>query len=330
VDSGITVVPDQAVVDRILCEIAVPDARTLSGVVLAERIVRGNDPQCRSADLSRGRDSLIAIDTDAGASDNRDPRLGGEYEVIPPFQRPLALPETVQRRLNAYALAASAAGVSVLALSGPAEAKIVYTPTHVVMNSSNDIYHPLDLNNDGVKDFSFAAYHETGMSSQFAFLRCRSLGTNSVLGGPTSARRWGDAAAFPPGIHIGAGRPYANHNTMARAGIFTDGSSIQGPWANGGKGVKDRYLGLKFAINGKTHYGWARLNVRLGRLDSEVYIKATLTGYAYETIPDKAIITGKTKGKDVITLQPASLGRLAQGPSGLQAWRGRNSVAPTR
>ena len=196
------------------------------------------------------------------------------------------------------------------------------------MNSSNDIYHPLDLNNDGVKDFSFAAYHETGMSSQFAFLRCGPLGTNRVLGGPTSARRWGDAAAFPPGVHIGAGRPYANHNTMARAGIFTDGSSIQGPWANGGKGVKDRYLGLKFAIDGKTHYGWARLNVKVG-YSFEVYMKATLTGYAYETIPDKAIITGKTKGPDVITVQPGALGHLARGAFGLSAWRGRSSVAAT-
>jgi hypothetical protein len=35
---------------------------------------------------------------------------------------------------------------------------------------------------------------------------------------------------------------------------------------------------------------------------------ATLTGYAYETIPNKPIITGKTKGPDVITLDPATLG----------------------
>ena len=38
-----------------------------------------------------------------------------------------------------------------------------------------------------------------------------------------------------------------------------------------------------------------------------------LTGYAYETIPNKLIITGKTKGPDVITAQPGSLGHLAQG-----------------
>jgi hypothetical protein len=50
-------------------------------------------------------------------------------------------------------------------------------------------------------------------------------------------------------------------------------------------------------------------------------IEATLTGYAYETIPNKPIIAGKTKGPDVITLEPATLGHLAQGASGISAWR---------
>jgi hypothetical protein len=30
-----------------------------------------------------------------------------------------------------------------------------------------------------------------------------------------------------------------------------------GPWVNGGKGVKNRYLGIKFKINGRFHYGWS-------------------------------------------------------------------------
>jgi hypothetical protein len=46
-------------------------------------------------------------------------------------------------------------------------------------------------------------------------------------------------------------------------------------------------------------------------------INAILTGYAYETIPNEPIIAGKTKGSDVITVQPGtmsdSLGGLALG-----------------
>lgn len=60
-----------------------------------------------------------------------------------------------------------------------------------------------------------------------------------------------------------------------------------GPWND----VKNRYLGFKFQIKGKSHYGWARLNVTGSGLGT---IVATMTGYAYETIPNKAIVAGKT------------------------------------
>ena len=51
-------------------------------------------------------------------------------------------------------------------------------------------------------------------------------------------------------------------------------------------------------IDGQIHYGWARLSVQ------NVYrgIYDTLTGYAYETIPDKAIITGQTHDSAKATL----------------------------
>ena len=67
-------------------------------------------------------------------------------------------------------------------------------------------------------------------------------------------------------------------------------------------------------------------------------IKAILTGYAYETIPNKAIITGKTKGPDDAgveesnttpsrpTRKPGSLGLLAMGAPGLSIWRREESM----
>jgi hypothetical protein len=84
---------------------------------------------------------------------------------------------------------------------------------------------------------------------------------------------------------------------------------------------------LRFQIKGKTHYGWARLNVSVHKLS----IVATLTGYAYETIPNKSIIAGRTKGPDDMeqpdaalttpTPEPATLGALAMGARGLSIWR---------
>jgi hypothetical protein len=86
---------------------------------------------------------------------------------------------------------------------------------------------------------------------------------------------------------------------------------------NGGKGVKNRYLGLKFKIKGRFHFGWARLAVKT----THKPFTAILTGYAYETVPGKGIIAGKTKGPDVTTADPASLGHLAAGASAIPDWR---------
>ena len=49
---------------------------------------------------------------------------------------PRQLSDSLHHRLNAYALAAGAAGVSLLALAGPAQARIVYTPGHVTFGGS--------------------------------------------------------------------------------------------------------------------------------------------------------------------------------------------------
>jgi hypothetical protein len=54
--------------------------------------------------------------------------------------------------------------------------------------------------------------------------------------------------------------------------------------------VTNRYLGLKFKIDKKNHYGWARLSVQ----QQGGQIIATLTGYAYETVPGKGIRAGQT------------------------------------
>jgi hypothetical protein len=102
-----------------------------------------------------------------------------------------------------------------------------------------------------------------------------------------------------------------------------------------------RYLGLKFQINGETHYGWARLNVQVNTTKLTIYSR--LTGYAYETTPNTPIAAGQTHSASEIgtlaspqvtghhspvasgyaseTPALASLGLLAQGSQGLAAWR---------
>jgi len=55
-------------------------------------------------------------------------------------------------QLTAYALAAGTAGVSVLALSVPAHAEIVYTSVHQSIGRNGTLL--LDINHDGIIDFT--------------------------------------------------------------------------------------------------------------------------------------------------------------------------------
>jgi hypothetical protein len=103
----------------------------------------------------------------------------------------------------------------------------------------------------------------------------------------------------------------------------TSRTHTSGNWPN----VRNRHLGLKFQIHKKTHYGWARLSVKTSKMP--IQMTGTLTGYAYETIPNKPITAGKTKGSDVTTVSSASLGHLAAGASAIPAWRVRQPAATT-
>ena len=54
-------------------------------------------------------------------------------------------------------------------------------------------------------------------------------------------------------------------------------------------GKQQRYMGIKFKLNGKFHYGWVKLSHN--KLDDEV----TLDAYAYNKLPEQGIIAGKTE-----------------------------------
>ena len=64
------------------------------------------------------------------------------------------LSDSIHHRLNAYALAATAAGVGVLFSGQPTEAKVVYTPADHWLPLNRTLH--LDLNHDGVNDLDCA------------------------------------------------------------------------------------------------------------------------------------------------------------------------------
>ena len=110
---------------------------------------------------------------------------------------PCKLSDLLHHRLNAYALAASAAGVSLLALADPAQAKIVYTPAGVTFGgtpcgSGSDVgNYSLDLNHDGIADFEFgwSGSGGSGCSSGRNDLVVQPTGSNGVAGSSNWAFR---------------------------------------------------------------------------------------------------------------------------------------------
>jgi hypothetical protein len=226
----------------------------------------------------------------------------------------------LDQRLLAYASAATAAGVGLLASSQLAEAKIVYTAANVTIPANSTV--TLDLNNDGVADFTF--YN----SSYFGSARRKPLGLYRdelrITPSNTANEVWAVesqsvecAAALPSGVKVGPGAAFQPGGFMWEvAGDYTNQFSARCQWNHRTHGA---FLGLKFMVNGETHYGWAHVTVGS---------TTVLNGYAYETVPNQAIATGKSSGPvaelDVPTSpgpKPATLGMLAQGSRGLSIWR---------
>jgi hypothetical protein len=247
------------------------------------------------------------------------------YPASTDFTRPRQIARInpkLDRNLAAYMVAAAgAAGVSITAAQS-AEAKIVYTPKQITIAPRTAL--PLDLNNDGLNDFVISNWQYDQVSHLSVIPRAPSNGVISKY------QKLGPAADLAFGVQIGPDRFFEGVGSMATAGsrsgtIFFSG----GAW----KDAHERYLGLKFSLNGETHYGWARMTVT-----AKGGIVATLTGYAYETVPNKPISAGKTsgpidasEGDTAEMLAPsygsATLGMLAGGADRLAIWRRDDETA---
>lgn len=220
------------------------------------------------------------------------------------------LSQSMHQDLNMYALAGSAAGVGMLALAQPAEAKIVYTAANEkFVNHSFAI----DLNHDGKADFVF--HYRSGTDHYLSVAGARNA---AVSGGQQTIRGVARAVAglLAKGAVIGNAVKFVGAPQVLGAVYYnSDGGQtyFYGKWTNAGT----LYLGLQFNIRGQKHYGWARLNITIpngsGNLQYPT-ITAQLTGYAYETIPGKSIKAGQTKGTDQRDQEGFSFGASVMSP----------------
>jgi len=229
------------------------------------------------------------------------------------------LSESFTSNMNAYALAAGAAGVSVLALAQSAGAEIVVSPAHGVIAPNHSLV--IDMNHDGIPDFRFHLasfdYHSFN-----ATLSVKPMGGNGVMAGG------GYAYPVINGYNIGSRQFFTLGGSVRME--RTDGFHYEfyfrnffGPWAN----IRNGFLGVEFLIDGAIHYGWIRMTVNA----KDLPLGVTVTGYAYETVAGQSIQAGQMVEEASAPVESAplarpSLGMLALGSRALELWRRDDSL----
>jgi hypothetical protein len=204
-------------------------------------------------------------------------------------------------------------------------AEIVVTHTHVTLER-HSVPFPISLK--GATEFTLSN-HERGVYSS-SLLVIPASGA-SVVG------RSNQVVALKFGAVIGGRREFeAGKQLLAfeYSGRFRS-PFTSGPFAN----TTNRFLGLKFELNGQLHYGWAGF----GKVYHSRSVASVLLAYAYETDPNTPIYAGQSSDSpsesrqlcggaiapNTAKQQPATLDLLALGSLGLDAWRKReNAGAP--
>jgi hypothetical protein len=224
----------------------------------------------------------------------------------------------LNRQLGLYSLAAAAAGVSMLALAQPAAGEVVVTKKTIPLIGNVSI----DINQDGINDFEFYNYFSFGSAD----LTVRG-GLPGGGGGAFVVGQSDYASPLMRGADIGAAARFSPSSTFAgiEKGMHVGYSNekLDGPWSGN---PANRYLGVRFRIDGQIHYGWVRLSVFT--LPKGAW-GATITAYAYETVPNKTIKAGNAAEPTAETQLPEnlqdqagpSLGMLAVGAEGVPLWR---------
>ena len=114
---------------------------------------------------------------------------------------PAFKPREFEQHLSRYVLAAAATGVGILGSSQPAEAEVVYTPANQQIAPNTTIN--IDLNHDGINDFSLKDTFSTTFFSSFGRLSALPAGQENRIQGHTVSNRayasalFSGARAFP-------------------------------------------------------------------------------------------------------------------------------------
>jgi len=201
--------------------------------------------------------------------------------------------------LSAKVLSYSAAAGALLALGQNAEAQVSYTnvdPDSVVVSTEGerDGIFEIDMDNNGTVDVTIV--HGNGdWWGSFASVRASNGSGASIATVSSYLSAWTYptyyfARRFDQDELIGSDATFGTYYTGRQLGWYGTGTGTASPYTTGqwADGEPDKYLGIRFSLDGGTtyHYGWVRLDVPI--LQSEVTVK----DYAYEQTADVAIAAG--------------------------------------
>jgi len=192
-------------------------------------------------------------------------------------------PKKLSKKLAQY-------GTLSLAIGGLVDVngQIVYTDVNPDVGGANVTYE-LDLNKDGIVDFEII--NNLDSSSFNDWLAMKAAPGNSIIG--QTSFSFGHYFYFAKALNFGTIISQNNSSWYSGWGVNANSSYFElnysncidslSQWCD----VTDKYLGLRFQIDGNTHYGWARLDVAL---DQNNWI---LKDYAYNS----GLATGRVRAE---------------------------------
>jgi hypothetical protein len=243
----------------------------------------------------------------------------------------------LNRLAGAYSLAAAAAGVSLLAMVQPAMGEVIVTHKTIPIPAGKNpkpVY--LSLANNGVNDISFTLSQDSDSPDRTLLVDAVNKNNDGVMMGGG----WDPyAQALAQNTKIGASAPFFWYAGLVELSASSGANKYcKGYWGTnlthlyiGCGNPKNKYMGVKFQLNGKTHYGWVRLNIKTTSNPNGPPLTASITEYAYESVANKTIKAGATTSIAEVPVENTqkqvgpSLGLLAAGSNGMPLWRREQS-----